>query len=152
MTDIKKSKDDFDEFLFKMDDQLDALDDRAKKHGIQLEFSMNSLEKLESLFFKIADDVDDDTRASLIVTFARYVGEIVRLSFGGKWKLSLDDPKNIYYNSPVIVGHTPISDLEFSPIDAMQTIWLRRKPGLLRQIIMAGIGPEDLDIDHLVEK
>jgi len=64
----------------------------------------------------------------------------------------LDDPKNVYYNSPVIVDHTAIVGLEFSPIFAMQAVWLRRKPGLLRQIIMADIEPVDLNIDHLIEE
>lgn len=152
MINIKKAKEDFDDFLFTMDDQIDALDDQAKRHGIQLDLRITSLENLESLFFKLADNADEETRESLIVTFARYVGEIVRTSYGGKWKLSLDDPKNIYYNSPVIVGHTSIPDLEFSPIDAMQALWLRRKPGLLRQIIMADVKPDDLDLDHLIEE
>ena len=131
---------------------MDALDHEAEKHGIQLHVTMNSLEKLESLFFKLADNADKDTRDSLIITFARYVGEIVSTSYGGKRELSLDDPKNVYYKSPVIVDHTAIAGLEFSPIFAMQAVWLRRKPGLLRQIIMADIEPADLDIDHLIEE
>lgn len=135
-----------------MDDQMDALDHEAERHGIQLDVTMNSLEKLESLFLKLADNADEDTRGSLIVTFARYVGEIVSTSYGGKWKLSLEDHKNVYYNSPVIVDHTAKAGLEFSPIFAMRAVWLRRKPGLLRKIIMADIEPGDLNIDHLIEE
>lgn len=152
MVNIKKANEDFDNFLFKMDDQIDSLSDQAERHGIQLDLTMDSLEELESLFFTLADNAYEEARESLIVTFSRYVGEIIRTSYGGKWRLSLDDPKNIYYNSPVIIDHTPISGLEFSPIDAMQAVWLRRKPGLLRQIIMADIEPDDLNIDHLIEE
>ena len=51
MIDIEKSKEDFDDFLFSMDDQMDALNHEAERHGIQLDVTMNSLENLESLFF-----------------------------------------------------------------------------------------------------
>lgn len=152
MIDIAKACEEFDDFLVVMDDQLDRLEDKASGHGVQLDLTMNSLENLESLFFTLADNADEDRRESLIVTFARHVGEIVRISYGGQWKLSLDDPRNVYYSLPVIAGHTAMLDLEFSPIDAMHAVWLRRRPGLLRQIIMADIEPVDLDIDHLVEE
>lgn len=71
MVNIKKANEDFDDFLFKMDDQIDALSDQAERHEIQLDLTMDSLEELESLFFKLADNAYEHARESLIVTFSR---------------------------------------------------------------------------------
>lgn len=152
MIDTTKAKEDFDNFLFTMDDQLEAIEAEARDRGINIELTVDSLENLESLFFALAEKSNDDERESLIVSFARYVGEIVRTTYNGRWHLPLDDPKNINYNLPVIIGHTPIPELEFSPIFALRALWLRKKRGLLRQIIMADIKPPTLDIDSLEEK
>jgi hypothetical protein len=113
---------------------------------------MGSLENLERLFFQVTENCSEDEKQGWIVTFARYVGEIVRETFNGKWHLSLEDPKNIYFNTPVIINHTKIENLQFSPIFAVRALSLRKKSGLLRKIVMADIKPRELNIDHLEEK
>lgn len=150
--DVRQAKADFDDFLFSMDDQLEALEAEAEKRGVSLDVGIDSLEALENLFFLLTDSSDNDERDSLIVTFARYVGEIVRETYQGKWALSLDDPKSIYFNMPVIVNHTSIPGIEFSPIHAMRALSLRRKHGLLRKIINASVQPRELGIDNMEEK
>ncbi|WBS04786.1 hypothetical protein OU994_11155 [Pseudoduganella sp. SL102] len=147
MLDINRAKEAFDNFLFIMEDRLEAIEAEGEKHGISLEPTMDSLEKLELLFFKLSENITEDERNSLIVSFARYVGEIVRITYNGKWHLSLADPKNIYYNYPVLIGHTPIDGLAFSPIHTMRVVWLRKKQGLLRRIIMADIKPRDFHFE-----
>jgi hypothetical protein len=110
------------------------------------------LAKLEELFSMMADGVDKDMRDRLIVYFARYLGEIVRTNYEGKWQLSLDDPKNVNFNTPVIVGHTSIEGLEFSPIGMMRAFALKRRPGMWWAAIDADINPRPLDLSDLIEE
>lgn len=152
MFDKKKALEDFDDFLMIMDEQLDALENDAEARGIKLDFSLSSLAKLEELFLKMANGADKDMRDRLIVYFARYLGEIVRTNYGGEWQLSLDDPKNVNFNTPVIVGHTPIQGLEFSPIGIMRAFALKRRPAMLWTAIDADINPSPLDLSGLTEE
>ena len=147
-----EAKEKFDNFLFIMDDQLEAVESEAEKRDIPIAVDMGSLENLERLFFQVTENCSEDEKQGWIVTFARYVGEIVRETFNGKWHLSLEDPKNIYFNTPVIINHTKIENLQFSPIFAVRALSLRKKSGLLRKIVMADIKPRELNIDHLEEK
>jgi hypothetical protein len=100
----------------------------------------------------MAEGVDKDTTNRLIVYFGRYLGEIVRTNYGGKWHLSLDDPKNVNFNTPVIIGHTPIEGLEFSPIRTMRAFALKRQPGMLSRAINADINPRPIDLSDLIEE
>lgn len=152
MINIAEAKEKFDDFLMIMDDQLETLQEEAENKNIILEPTMDGLENLEKLFFEITKSADEEEERGWIVTFARYLGEIVRTTYYGKWHLSLDDPKNLYYNTPVIVNHTKVEGLEFSPIYAMRALSIRKKNGLLRKIVMADIKPRELEIDHLEEK
>jgi hypothetical protein len=146
------AKEKFDNFLFLMDDQLEAVESEAQERAIPLTVDMDSLENLEKLFFQVTKDCSEEEKQGWIVTFARYLGEIVRGTFDGKWHLSLEDPKNIFFNTPVIINHTQIENLQFSPIFTIRALSLRKKSGLLRQIIMADIKPRELNIAHLEEK
>ena len=152
MFDKAQALEKFDEFLMIFDEQTDALENDAANRGIVLDFSIASLEKLEQFFPMMADGADKDMTNRLIVYFARYLGEIVRTNFGGKWVLSLDNPKNVNFNTPVIVGHTPMEDLEFSPIGVMRAFALKRQSGMLWRAIDADINPNPLDLSELVEE
>lgn len=122
---LKKEK--FDDFLMAMDEQLDWLGDEAAKYGIKLDFSLGDFERLEQLFDLMSEGLDKIAVSSLVVIFARHLGELVRLNYGGKWVLPLNDEKNVNFNTPVIVGHTSIEGLEFAPITVMRAYALRRK-------------------------
>jgi hypothetical protein len=142
----------FDDFLMVMDDQLEALADEAFKRGITLDFSLDDCEQLEHLFDAMSAEIDEDTKSSLVVTFARHLGEIVRLRFGGKWHLPLDDENNVYFNTPVLVGHSTMKDLEFAPTFVMRGYALRKKAGSLRRAIDADINIKPLDLSHLPDE
>jgi hypothetical protein len=152
MFDRKAALEKFDDFLMIFDDQTDALENDAEARGIELDFSISSLAKLEQLFTMMAEGADKDATNQLIVYFARYLGEIVRTNYGGKWQLSLDDPKNVNFNTPVIAGHTPIEGLEFSPIRTMRAFALKRQPGMLWRAINAHVDPRPVDLSGLVEE
>lgn len=142
----------FDDFLFEMDDQLDALRELAVAHGIALDMSEGDFERLEQLFDLVADGADSERRKDLVVSFARYLGELVCGLFGGRWILALGDENSVYYNQPVIVGHSATPDLEFSPIMTMRAYSLKKRPGTVRRAVMAHVRPEPLDLSHLAEE
>jgi hypothetical protein len=150
--DKEQAKKDFDDFLIIMDDQLDALSDEADKHQIKLDFSLDDFERLEHLFGLMSDGIDKEEKKGLIVMFARHLGEIVRLRFGGQWHLPLDDEKNVNFNTPVIMGHSPVDGLEYAPISAMRGYSLRRRAGSLRRGVDAGININPLDLSDLIEE
>jgi hypothetical protein len=142
----------FDHFLMIMDDQLEAFEDKAKDYGIALTREPESFDKLESLFDKMTEGADKEIKTNLVITFGRYLGEIVRESFGGKWELPLGDPRNINFNTPVIIGHTAAAGVQFSPISVMHAYSLRKRAGLLRTAAMSQVKPQPPDIDHMEEK
>ncbi|MBR8233532.1 hypothetical protein K6W26_08885 [Burkholderia sp. AU42008] len=150
--DRKVAEEAFDDFLMIMDDQLDWLSDEAKQHGIQLTVKLDDLPKLEKLFDLMSDGKDKDYVSGLVVAFARFLGEIVRENYGGKWELPLDDEKNVNFNTPVIVGHTPVEGLEFAPLSVMRAYALRRKQGTLQRAVSAQINPTPLDLSGLAEE
>lgn len=148
----KEAEDTFERFLIIMDDQIEFLKDEAEKHNIELDDSLSDLEKLEDLFDIMSQNLNSDEKSSLLVLFARHLGEVVRLNYGGKWFIQLEDKKNVNFNEPVIMGHSSIEGLDFAPISIMRSYALRRKKGALRCAVEADINPRTIDIDSLIEE
>src|SRR5690606_4978431 len=148
----KKYEEDFDNFLMIMDEQLDSLKDDAEKHKIPLDFSLRDLENLEDLLDLMAPPDTSQDLSKMIVYFARHLGEVVRLNYGGQWFLPLDDIKSVNFNKPVITGHSPVEGLEFSPVSVMRAYSLRRKKGTLARAVKANVAQTPIDIDHLIEE
>jgi hypothetical protein len=99
----------------------------------------------------MSEGKNSDFISKLIVILGRYLGESVRMKYGGKWVLPLDDNKNINFNTPVIVGHSSVADLEFSPFFTMRAYFLRRKHGTLQKAIDAQIKPHHANLSDLIE-
>lgn len=150
--DKRKAEDDFDEFIFIMDDQLEWLEAEAERRGIHLTRNTMCFPMLESLFDLMSKGQSKDMVSRLIITFARYLGEAVRGAYGGKWTLPLDDPKNVNFNTPVITGHCSTEGLEFSPILVMRAYSIRHIKGLLKRAVDADINPSPLDLSDLIKK
>lgn len=149
--DREAAREAFDDFLMRMDDQLEALQDDAETYGIRLDFNADNLHDLERYFdFAAADDAKTVDRDSLIVTCGRYLGEVVRLRYGGKWELTLDDPRSLNYNMPVIVGHSKY-DVQFSPITVMRGYSLRKRPNMLAQAVASQIDYQGLGLENRIE-
>ncbi len=138
----------FDDFLIAMDDQTEWLADESEKYNIKLTNSPNTPELLENLFNLLSAGMNEDDTASLIVIFGRYLGEFVRLNYGGQWTLPLDDKHNVNFNTPVITGHSPIEGLEFAPIRVIRAYAIRRIDGTLRRAIENHINPQILDLSQ----
>lgn len=148
--DKNEAEETFDNFLVTMDDQIDWLVDEAKKHEIHLTNSSDTPEILEKLFDLTSKGMDENLTTSLIVIFGRYLGEFMRLSYGGQWTLPLDDESNVNFNTPVITGHSSVEGLEFAPIRVMRAYALRRNVGTIRRSIENHINPEVLDLSQEV--
>jgi hypothetical protein len=86
-----------------------------------------------------------------VIGLGRHLGELVCHRFGGRWMLYLDDPKNVDFNQPVIIGHSPVAGLHFAPLRTMRAYALRRRRGLLRTALMADVQPQILDLSPLIE-
>ena len=81
--DKRKAENDFDEFIFIMDDQFEWLEAEAEKRGIHLKPNIMCLPNLELLFDLMSEGQSKDALSRLVVTFARYLGEAVRSTYGG---------------------------------------------------------------------
>ncbi|MBA0398312.1 MULTISPECIES: hypothetical protein [Stenotrophomonas] len=149
---LEEAREAFEQFLMLMDGQIEWLVAQAQTHGIELDGSPESLDRLERLHDLMAATLSEDERDSLRVVFARYLGETVRLAHGGKWALPLDDHKDIHFNRPVIIGHSRYPLCEFSPIHAIRAYSLRRRPGLIRNIVASSVDPRILDLSDLAEE
>ena len=152
MSELAKMKCHFDDFLFIMDEQIESLENDASERGQFINASMESLDQLEELFIIMSSENDSEMLAGQIVYFARYLGEIVIREFGGKWDLPLADINNINYNAPVVVGHSPVAGLEFSPIGVVRSFSLRHKRGLFRSAILAQTNPNPIDLSDLAAR
>jgi len=141
---------DFERFLMIMDDQLEALAKDADRFNVSISMSPGHLDQLEKLFDRMAASATGDTLSGLIVYFARWLGEFVRLNYGGKWRLYLDDRRSPNFNLPVITGHSPVPGLDFSPVNVMRAFALKRKPGMLARAVSAQVRPEAVDLSDLV--
>jgi len=142
----------FEQFLIIMDDQIEWLVAQAQVRGIDLDGSLENLDRLEVLYTTMAATLPVDEQDALRVVFARYLGDVVRQRHGGKWILLLDDPKDISFNMPVVVGHSSCPWLEFNPIHAMRAYSLRPRPGMIRSIVAHSVDPQVLDLSDLMEE
>ncbi|NWL77112.1 hypothetical protein DM872_09630 [Pseudomonas taiwanensis] len=146
--DKAEAREDFDEFLMAMDDQLEWLEGEASKRGVLLDKSSDIPEEIERLFDLMSENMSEDDVSRLLVVFGRYLGEYVRINHGGKWVLPLEDEKNINFNIPVITGHSKVQGLEFAPIRVMRAYSLRRNAGVIRKAIENHISPQILDLSE----
>ena len=122
----------FEHFLFEMDDVLDAFISEARSRGFALNYSLESLESLETLLLSQHGPGDDGVL--LKGRAARYLGEVFRKAVGGRWELCLKDPAYLYFKLPVISGYSA-SGIEFCPVEVLTNFLHARKKGLLRQAV-----------------
>lgn len=147
----EEARETFEQFLIIMDDQIEWLIEQAQLRGVDLDGSLESLDRLETLYTTMAATLSEDEQDGLRIVFARYLGDVVWEHHGGKWTLPLDDPKDINFNMPIIVGHSSCPWLEFNPIHTMHCYALRPKAGMLRSIVAHSVDPQILDLSDLVE-
>ncbi len=122
----------FEYFLFEMNDVLEEFISDAKKDGINLDYSLSSLDQLELVILK---NLDKEINVEVLKNrSARYLGEVVRKNLGGKWELCDKDPKYLYFKLPVITGYSNLS-IEFCPIEMIRNFMRSKKMGMLKEIV-----------------
>ena len=75
--------------------------------GIELDFSVASLDAVEALILKRFpkfEDVKKTAAASEINLFSIYVGETIRKNGGGRWGIDYEDEKMAFFSLPVVKG------------------------------------------------
>jgi hypothetical protein len=131
----------FENFLFNLDDYLENIIDKANNQGYEFNYSLDSLSDIECFIIKNGTTVDDDDYNDL----SAYLGECLRLNYGGKWICNLDKLNNsLYYGFPVIEGHS-IQDVLFSPFHLIKAFILRKKSNLFQKAIESQINPKPID-------
>lgn len=142
----------FDDFLFIMDEQLEALEGEAAALGIALTRDMAGLPQLEQLALRLLAQHGRDAIGALSVYLGRYLGEIACTCHGGRWVLPLDDLRDIHYKQPVIDGICPVPQVYLAPINLVRAFLLRQRADLFRSAIAALVHPKPLDLSHLAEE
>ncbi len=97
----ERAQEEFQRYLFEMDDVLEVLISSAERIGVRLDFSPESLDELESLWLQEKRGADAELLASRC---ARYLGEVYRRNLGGRWQLELKDRRKAAFGLPVIAG------------------------------------------------
>ena len=124
----------FEYFIFEMDDVLEKFISDAKKEGMNLDYSLSSLDQLELIILR---NLDTETNIEVLKNrAARYIGEVVRKNLGGNWELCDKDPRYLYFKLPVISGYSDI-DIEFCPIEIIRNYMRSKKMGMLKKNVEA---------------
>jgi hypothetical protein len=131
----------FENFLFNIEDYLESIIDKANSQDYVFDYTLNSLKDVESYIIKNNTTIDDDDYNDL----SAYLGEVLRLTYGGKWICNLDEINNsLYYGFPVIEGHS-VSGVLFSPFHIVRAFILRRKTNLFCEAIESQVHPQEID-------
>jgi hypothetical protein len=129
------SRDDFEQWLFDMDDALDAF--RASNPELALDGTDASLARLERWLlgrYPSAEALTAPSEEPILDGAARYLGETMRKRVGGTWDVVLDDPKFIYGRLPII--HVPNrANVPFSPHFTVRLALKRRTGELFTSVV-----------------
>ena len=137
----KANEEKFEQFLFHCDDYLENIIERAKNQGYIFDYSFETLKDIENYINKSNTTIEDDDYNDL----SAYLGEVVRLKYGGKWACCLDKKNNsLYYGFPVIDGHSAF-DVVFSPFHLIKAYILRKKPNLFSEAIENQVNPKQIN-------
>lgn len=100
-----------DQFQFWLMDMSDAIDRFLQSVPTQvatrLDYSPESLNVIEEYIldrYPTIDDIKKQSEAKTVDGIARYVGQVFRKHFGGKWIIDFSDKKNAFYGLPQLSG------------------------------------------------
>ena len=105
---VEKRRENFEEWLFEMDDALDRfVDGIAEPTRSQLDFSPASLDVLEAWVlerYRSPEELMKAEAKNVLDGVARYIGEAYRKQIGGRWQIRLDDPRYAFFGLPELTG------------------------------------------------
>ena len=127
----------FDMFLFRIGERMERLIDATRKSGINLDYSLESLNEIETFVLQKGIDRKHD----LYDDIACYIGEVVRKTFGGQWECCLDMKNNsMLYGMPVVSGYNKHGVL-LRPYELLNIFLLRKKTRFLAHSIKMDVNP-----------
>lgn len=134
------SQDDFEVWLFEMDDQLDAFfSENVSGIADKLDYSGNSLDVLEEWMLSEYSSVDalmDASQKTVLDRLARYIGETIRKKHNLKWKIELKNSDDVYFGLPVMTDEKAKRNYE-CPHSLTTATVERQEPGYLRMVFEA---------------
>lgn len=144
--DLGQEEDKLDIFLLRMEDEETVFIAEAQRQGYKLDrgHSMDSLTDLERYVREARVNFQDSSDKALDerTNCWYYIGEVVRKNFTGRWAFSMNEENPDHWGDYVIVGHSPVTGLEFEPLGLLQGFILRGcKPGALRRAILFDVDP-----------
>jgi hypothetical protein len=115
-----------------MGSDLERFTELGRESGYDLDFSLASLDGLESFALERLDRGEEDN--SFKNRAARYLGETFRRNVGGKWEIAVDGPEYMNFKLPVLKGYSDL-DIDFCPLEVFENFAVRRTPGLLQEAV-----------------
>ena len=129
--------DQFQAWLMDMDDVLDRFIASAPADkAASLDSSAASLDVLEGLIpsdYPTVADAKAPGEANRLDGYARYIGELFRKHFGGRWNIELGDEKNAFFGMPQI-SRMRGQQVQLCPLTLVTAAVDRRSGKLLRTI------------------
>lgn len=124
------TQENFQEWLILIDFKMDFFTEEfAKEQNLTLNYSIESLDKLESWILANYDDIkkliDDEKMLDYLTV---YIGETFRKHLGGKWYIDLKNKKNAYYSMPVLTDPSYRGEVYIAPM-TYATACINRKKG-----------------------
>lgn len=124
------TQENFQEWLILIDFKMDFFTEEfAKEQNLTLDYSIESLDKLEGWILANYDDIKkliDDGKMLDYLTV--YIGETFRKHLGGKWYIDLKNKKNAYYSMPVLTDPSYRGEVYIAPM-TYATACINRKKG-----------------------
>ncbi|MCL7375249.1 hypothetical protein [Streptomyces sp. 35G-GA-8] len=127
------------EWLSSMNDALDSWRQEFLPNDFPFNFTLDSLDELESLLlqrYTVDDSVDSDSMTEGAV---RYIGETLRRNVASRWGYQdlgdeSDDPSN---RTPLIRSNTSLEFIQdVAPVRRIKFLIRKRRPGTLRKSII----------------
>ena len=143
-------------FLFNMDEEeIDFIAQaRAAGYGLNDEHTLDSLSELERYALERNINFQDPSEEALDARTLcwYYLGEVVRMNYGGNWEFSMSEDNTMHWGLYVIEGHTPIPGLEFEPLGLLKRFLRKRNPGALLRGINSQVNPQPVDFSDLPDE
>lgn len=124
------TQENFQEWLILIDFKMDFFTEEfAKEQNLTLDYSLESLDKLEGWILANYDDIkkliDDEKMLDYLTV---YIGETFRKHLSGKWYIDLKNKKNAYYSMPVLTDPSYRGEVYIAPM-TYATACINRKKG-----------------------
>jgi hypothetical protein len=149
---LAEEEEKFQIFLFEMSDRQEAFIGSLSKR-YTLDYTLQSLAELERYIRENQIDWNDksDNAVSQRLDCWTYLGEVMRHNYGGSWHLSWNDENTTNHGQYVIIGHTKVLGIEFTPLRLVKAFIQRGRGGELLRAVQAQINPVQLDLSDLRE-